>query len=77
VLIEAHLAEGQLIEARRTYERYRDSVRRELGVDPGGQLASLVRVGSRPKGGPYRDVNASVERLTASRAPNLSCFRSV
>ena len=50
VLIEAHLAEGNLIEARRTYERYRDSVRRELGVDPGEQLASLVRVGFRPKG---------------------------
>jgi DNA-binding SARP family transcriptional activator len=69
VLIEAHLAEGNLIEARRTYERYRDSVRRELGVEPGEQLASLVRVGFRPKGGPYRGVNTSVERLAASRVP--------
>jgi DNA-binding SARP family transcriptional activator len=49
VLIEAHLAEGNLIEARRTYERYCDSVRRELGVDPGEELASLVRVGSARK----------------------------
>jgi hypothetical protein len=68
VLIEAHLAEGHLIEARRPYERYRDSVRRELGAGPGEELASLVRVGSRPKGEPYRGVNTSVERLATSRA---------
>ena len=29
ILIEAHLAEGNLIEASRTYQRYRDIVRRE------------------------------------------------
>ena len=46
VLIEAHLAEGNLVEGRRTYERYRDIVRRELGVEPGEQLAGLVRTGS-------------------------------
>lgn len=68
VLIEAHLAEGNLIEARRTYERYRDSVRRELGVEPGEQLASLVRVGFRPKGRPHRGVITSVERLATGRA---------
>jgi DNA-binding SARP family transcriptional activator len=44
VLIEAHMAEGNLIEGRRAYERYRDSVRRELGVEPGRELASLVRL---------------------------------
>lgn len=68
VLIEAHLAEGNLIEARRTYERYRDSVRRELGVEPGEQLASLVRVGFRPKGRLHRGVITSVEQLAADRA---------
>jgi DNA-binding SARP family transcriptional activator len=46
VLMEAHLAEGNLIEARRTYERYRDTVRRELGVEPGEQLTSLLQAGS-------------------------------
>lgn len=42
-LIEAHLAEGNVVEARRAYERYRDLVHRELGVDPGHELLSLVR----------------------------------
>ena len=50
VLIEAHLAERNLIEARRAYQRYRDTVRRELGVEPGEQLASLLRAGFRPQG---------------------------
>lgn len=69
VLIEAHLAEGNLIEARRAYERYRDSVRRELGVEPGEQLASLARAGFRMKGRPHRGgVITSVQRLAASTA---------
>jgi DNA-binding SARP family transcriptional activator len=72
VLIEAHLAEGNLIEARRTYERYRDCVRRELGVEPGEQLASLVRVEFRlpGQGRRYRrGVVTSIERLATSQAP--------
>ena len=44
VLIEAYLAEGNLVEGRRAYDRYRTIVRRELGVDPGRELTSLVRV---------------------------------
>lgn len=71
VLIEAHLAEGNLIEARRTYDRYRDSVRRELGVEPGEQLAGLVRAGYRlpGRGRRYRPGGlTSVERLAASHA---------
>jgi DNA-binding SARP family transcriptional activator len=43
VLIEAHLAEGNIIEARRTYRRYCNITRRELGVEPSGQLTSLMR----------------------------------
>ena len=67
VLIEAHLAEGNLVEARRTYERYRDSVRRELGVEPGEQMTSLVRAGFRLKARPCRDgAVTSGERLAAS-----------
>jgi DNA-binding SARP family transcriptional activator len=44
VLIEAHLAEGNLAEARRSFEVYRELLRRELGVEPAHDLASLVRV---------------------------------
>jgi DNA-binding SARP family transcriptional activator len=43
ILIEAHLAEGNLVEGHRAYERYRDTVRRELGVEPSRQLTDLVR----------------------------------
>jgi DNA-binding SARP family transcriptional activator len=41
-LIEAHLAEGNLVEARRGYEVYRDLLNRELGVAPGPDLFSRV-----------------------------------
>jgi DNA-binding SARP family transcriptional activator len=43
ILIEAYLAEGNLIEASRAYRRYRDIVRRELGIEPSRQLISLVQ----------------------------------
>lgn len=42
VLIEAHLAEGNLVEGRRIFLDYADLVRRELGVDPDPSLASFV-----------------------------------
>ena len=45
VLIEAHLAEGNLAEGRRAYDRYRAIATRELGVEPGRELTSLARVG--------------------------------
>jgi DNA-binding SARP family transcriptional activator len=41
VLIEAHLAEGNLIEARRVFATYRDLVSDELGVPPGRDLAEM------------------------------------
>ena len=69
-LIEAHLAEGNLVEGRRAYQRYRDHVRRELGVEPGKDLANLVRLnlGSNPPR--YRDGDAaSTEWLLSSRVP--------
>ena len=43
VLIKAHLAEGNLVEARRVYQLYRDRVRLELGIEPSEQLASLAQ----------------------------------
>lgn len=49
-LLEAHLAEANLSEARRDFLSYRDLVRRELGVEPSVELAALVRW--RLSGGP-------------------------
>jgi DNA-binding SARP family transcriptional activator len=65
VLIEAHLAEGNLVEGRRAYERYRDLVHHELGVEPGQNLAHLVEIGHRPDHGGYRDGNAAPKRQPA------------
>jgi DNA-binding SARP family transcriptional activator len=42
VLMQAHLAEGNVVEARRVYRRYRDTIRREFGIEPSGQLTSLI-----------------------------------
>jgi DNA-binding SARP family transcriptional activator len=42
VLIEAHLAEGNVCEARRSYELYRELALRELGVEPGRRLRRLA-----------------------------------
>ncbi|ONI92907.1 hypothetical protein ALI22I_01135 [Saccharothrix sp. ALI-22-I] len=46
VLIEAHLAEYNLVEARRAFEEYRTCVRNELGVAPSPALARLVSSGT-------------------------------
>jgi DNA-binding SARP family transcriptional activator len=43
VLIAAHLAEGNLAEARRCYERHCRSLADELGVGPSAELTALVR----------------------------------
>ena len=43
-LLEAHLAESNLIEARRDFAAYRSLIRRELGVEPSVELACLVRL---------------------------------
>ena len=58
VLIEAHLAEGNLIEARRVYQDYGSTVRRELGIDPGKQLAGLVQVKVPRQNRPREDISA-------------------
>lgn len=46
VLIEAHVAEGNLSEARRIWQDYRNLVHRELGVDPSGDLQAPETVGT-------------------------------
>jgi len=49
VLIEAHMAEGNIIEARRIYRRYCDALRREFSAEPSDQLVSLMRTKTRPR----------------------------
>jgi DNA-binding SARP family transcriptional activator len=44
VLIEAHLAEGNRVEGRRSFEAYRDLLARELGTRPGPELEAMVRL---------------------------------
>jgi len=41
-LIKAHLAEGNVVEARRSYQVYRELVGRELGVEPSKDLLTLL-----------------------------------
>lgn len=41
-LIRAHLAEGNLVEARRQYERYAELIQSELGIPPSDELRSLL-----------------------------------
>ena len=43
VVIEAHLAEGNLIEASRQYELLRDMVRQHLGTHPSARVRDLLR----------------------------------
>jgi DNA-binding SARP family transcriptional activator len=43
VLIEAHLAEGNLVEAHRVFTSYQRLLREELGVDPSPGMCRLLR----------------------------------
>ncbi|MFK0103774.1 BTAD domain-containing putative transcriptional regulator [Streptomyces sp. NPDC091217] len=53
-VILVHLAEGNLVEAHREYQRFRTLLVGELGVEPSGRLTGLVtgRNGDRPYGAP-------------------------
>ena len=42
-LIEAHMAEGNWVEGRRSFEAYRELLDRELGTQPDPELGSIVR----------------------------------
>jgi DNA-binding SARP family transcriptional activator len=61
ILLEAHAAEGNWVEVRRSHDHYRDLARRELGVEPsqsytafayGQQLAHSLRVPGQRAPGP-------------------------
>jgi DNA-binding SARP family transcriptional activator len=58
-LIEAHLAEGNWVEARRSFETYQQLLDRELGADPDPDLAALVH---RPTAPQWRQPRDPAER---------------
>jgi len=41
-LIQVHLAEGNVCEARRALELHRQAIRADLGIEPSPQLVALV-----------------------------------
>jgi DNA-binding SARP family transcriptional activator len=43
MLIQAHLAEGNWVEGRRSFEAYRAVLHQELGVEPNSELAAVMR----------------------------------
>ena len=43
-LIQVHLAEGNVYEARRVLELHRQAIRADLGIEPSAQLVALVTV---------------------------------
>lgn len=47
VLIETHLGEGNLCEARRAFHVYRELALRELDVEPGPRLSALIATAAR------------------------------
>jgi DNA-binding SARP family transcriptional activator len=60
VLIEAHLAEGNFVEARRAYMAYDEMLATELGVSPSVELAEMV------------SSEADIGPVPAPRPPHLS-----
>ncbi|QEU96646.1 AfsR/SARP family transcriptional regulator [Streptomyces kanamyceticus] len=55
LLIEAHIAERNWHEARRALDRYRRTLRAELGIEPGHELLRLTEGPSAPLYGRIRD----------------------
>ena len=69
-LIEAHVAEGNWVEGRRSYETYRELLRRELDAEPGPELSTLLGVRVLARNGPVRDcrlTSATCEEGTSLR----------
>jgi hypothetical protein len=67
VLIEAHLAEGNFVEARRAYMAYDKMLAAELGVSPGAELAEMVGCGA------YISGSGNTPRISLKpRAPSVT-----
>jgi DNA-binding SARP family transcriptional activator len=72
VLIEAHLAEGNLFEARRAYIAYDKMLATELGVSPSAKLAEMVGCAPDDNQRRYDDRRISFEpRVPNSKPPRL------
>ncbi len=61
VLIEAHLAEGNFVEARRTYVAYHQMLAAELGVSPSVELTEIVSHGRDASRSRDHDSRSSLE----------------
>jgi DNA-binding SARP family transcriptional activator len=61
-LVEAHLAEGNWMEARRSLDRYAELLDRELGVSPGVEITGLLQGRARSRG--LAGQKTAVQRLT-------------
>jgi DNA-binding SARP family transcriptional activator len=73
-LIRAHLAEGNLVEARRQYQRYAELIQSELGIPPSEELRSLLPRATathRRRHGPGRGALPLPGRLALSAASLL------
>lgn len=76
-LMEAHLAEGNCVEARRCYEAYRELAYRELGVEPSSDLRAVVGPdGSRHGSSPYRRSASHLEQYPASPTAGIDNDRA-
>lgn len=61
LLVSAHLAEGNMSEARRQYHRYRDLLWEELGIEPSPELRVLVGVTRRSGGSNHETSNVTAQ----------------
>jgi DNA-binding SARP family transcriptional activator len=68
-LIQSHLAEGNVVEARRVFCDYAQLIRRELGIEPSDELQSLVGL-TRVVGSQHRPLKVPYTR--SGVAPSLS-----
>jgi DNA-binding SARP family transcriptional activator len=57
-LIAAHLAEGNWVEGRRTFQAYRELLRRDLGAEPGAELAAMLESARTSVGRPQHATDA-------------------
>lgn len=64
VLIEAHLGEGNLVEARRVFLAYQQLVARELGIAPSQGMRAMVRMSPAVEGRSARHEPSRLERVT-------------
>ena len=66
VVIGVHLAEGNVSEARRAYEQFRELLRDELGVAPTAEMTRLISRVPPPRGG---DTGAAPVSLVVDHRP--------